>query len=103
MGFNVLEEEKKNIREVLTLDEGNVCPLIFHSWSASKKEVNEILLCNFVVSLYYQIVEVLTPRCFASMCGKHGKEKFTGVVIVCAWEVAGDGFVLGENAHILDF
>lgn len=47
-------------------------PLIFHSWSVSEKEVNEILLCNFVVSLYYQIVGVLTPMCFARVCGKHG-------------------------------
>lgn len=70
------------------MDEGNVCPLIFHSCSASEKEVNETLLCHFVVPLYYQIVEVLTPRCFASMCGKHGREKFTGVVIVCVWGVA---------------
>ena len=70
--------------------EGNVCPLIFHSWSASEKEVNEILLCNFVISLYYQIAEDLIPRCFASMFGKHSKEKLAGVVIVCVWGLAGD-------------
>lgn len=65
--------KKKNISKVLTLDEGNVtAPLIFHSWSNGKKEVNEILLCNFVVSLYYQIIGVLTPTCFARVCGKRG-------------------------------
>lgn len=39
--------------------------------------------CVTVVSLYYQIVEALAPRCFASVCGKHGKEKFTEVVVLC--------------------
>lgn len=69
------------------MDEGNVCPLIFHSWSVSDKEVNEILLCNLVVPLYYPIVDVLIPRCFASMWGKHAQEKLTGVVMVCGeWQ-----------------
>lgn len=49
-------------------------PLIFHSWSVSGKEVNEILVCNFVVSLYYQIVGVLTPCVLQEYVVSMGKE-----------------------------
>lgn len=57
------------------MDEVNVLPLIFHSWSVSEKEVNEILLCNFVVSLHYQIAGVLTPHMLQECVVSMNKEK----------------------------
>lgn len=54
-------------------------PLIFHSWSVSEKEVNEILLCNFVVYLHYQIAGVLTPPRVARVCGKHEQREVAGL------------------------
>lgn len=71
LDFNVLEEDKRILGKYEFWMKVMCLPLnLFHSWSVSEKEVNEILLCNFVVSLYYQIAVVLTPLCCARVCGK---------------------------------